>query len=114
MTPGTQFMKPILLAACFILAGCATTTSPAQQAENAACTAQGDAQYQQDTVDQQARTAQVGQRYSAMPNQVFNAETMGAESQRGHLIQDCEDTGNNNGQPVPANGPAITPHILSN
>ena len=108
-------MKPIIFAACLILAGCTTDTlSPAQQAENAACTAQGDATYQQDTVDQEARTAQIGQRYSAMPNQVFNAETMGAESQRGHQIQNCEDTGNNNGQPVVTNGPAVTPHILTN
>jgi hypothetical protein len=108
-------MKPIILAFCLALAGCATqATSPAQQAENAACTSEGDATYQQDTVDQEARTDQVGQRYAAMPNQVFNAETMGAESQRGHQIQNCEDTGNNNGQPVPAGGPAVTPHILTN
>ena len=108
-------MKPILLTACLILAGCAATPiTPAQQAENAACTAQADATYQQNTVDQEARTAQVGQRYAAMPNQVFNGETMGAQHVYQSQIQNCEDTGNNNGQPIVTNGPAVTPHILSN
>ncbi len=109
-------MKPILLIACLSLAGCAATPiTPAQQAENStACTAQADASYQQNTVDQEARTAQVGQRYSATPNHVFDAETMGAQHAYQSQIQNCEDTGSNNGQPVVTNGPVITPHILSN
>lgn len=113
-------MKPIRLFASLLftglaLAGCdATPTTPAQQAENAACTAQADAQYQQNTVDQEARTAQTGQRYSATPNHVFDAETMGAQHVYQSQIQNCEDTGSNNGQPIVTNGPVVTPHILSN
>jgi hypothetical protein len=110
-------MKPILLAAlaCVALAGCdSTPISPAQQAENAACTAQADAQYRQNTVDQEARVDQTGQRYSATPNHVFDAETMGAQSQRGHQIQDCEETGNNNGQPVAPGFTPVAPHIITN
>ena len=110
-------MKPFLLAAgtCLALAGCAATPiSPAQQADNAACTAQADAQYRQDTVDQEARVDQTGQRYSATPNHVFDAETMGAESQRGHMVQSCEENGNDNGQPVTGNFTPVTPHIITN
>jgi hypothetical protein len=107
-------MRATILASVIALAGCAATpVTPAQQAENAACTAQADAAYQQDTVDQDARTDQTGQRYPAMPAQVFSAETMGAQSQRGHDIQQCEDTGSSNGQPA-ITGPAITPHFISN
>jgi hypothetical protein len=110
-------MKPIILAAlsCLALAACAAPPeTAAQQSENAACTAQADAQYQQDTVDQEGRTLQNGLRYGATPTQVFGAETMGAQSQREHQIQDCEETGNNNGQPVVNGVPVVTPHIITN
>jgi hypothetical protein len=117
MTPGPHFMKSIILAtlASLGLAGCgATPISQAQQAENAACTAQADAQYRQNTVDQEARVDQTGQRYSATPNHVFDAETMGAQSQREHQIQNCEETGNNNGLPVAPGFTPVAPHIITN
>lgn len=110
-------MKLFFLAAlvCLPLAGCAAEqTSPAQQAEDSACTAQADAQYQQNTIDQQGRTAENGQRYPAMPTQVFGAETMGAMSQRDAQVQNCEETGSNNGQPEVNGVPVIAPHIISN
>ena len=117
MTPGPYRMKSFIAAAfaCLALAACAAQPeSPAQDAENSACTAQGDALYHQDTVDQEARTAQNGQRYGAMPNQVFDAERMGALSQRDAQVADCEDTGSNNGQPTVNGVPVVTPHIISN
>jgi len=110
-------MKPIIFAAlsCLALAGCsATPITPAQQAENAACASQAGATYQQNTVDQEARTAQNGQRYSATPNHVFDAETMGAQHDYQSQLQQCEDTGNNNGQPVVNGVPVVTPHIITN
>lgn len=103
---------------CLALNACAPSESPAQQAENTACAAQADAQYQQDTTDQAGRTLQNGQRFSAMPTQVFDAERMGAQSQRDAQVQNCEDTGSNNGQPAlnpVVNGfPVPAPHIISN
>jgi uncharacterized lipoprotein YmbA len=108
-------MKKILLAglACLALAGCAgAPESQAQKAENAACTAQANAQYNANTVDLGGRTAQTGLMYSATPNHVFDAEQMGAMHQRESQISDCEKTGNNNGQPQTDSVPAIVPHIV--
>lgn len=115
-------MKPSYFAAltCLLLAGCAgaAPVSKAQQAENAACTAQADAQYQQNTLDQAGRSAQPGLRYGATPTHVFDAETMGAQNARANQIRACEETGGNNGQPVPnnvmGNSPYVTPHIITN
>ena len=110
-------MNPTLFAvfACLALAGCdSTPITPAQQAENAACAAQAGAIYQQNTVDQEARTDQTGQRYAATPNHVFDAETMGAQHDYQSQVQHCEDTGNNNGQPVVNGVPVVTPHIIPN
>lgn len=104
----------LLILACLALAGCADSMTPAQQAENAACAAQAGADYQQNTVDQEARTAQPGQRYAAMPNHVFDAETMGAQHVYRSQVQQCEDTGTNNGQPTVNGVPVVTPHIITN
>jgi hypothetical protein len=109
-------MKPSLLAAlgCFALAGCAAPVTPAQRAEDAACNAQASATYNQNTLDLDGRTAQVGQRYSAMPNHVFDAEQMGAQHQFDSQVQQCETMGTNNGQPVVNGYPVVTPHIITN
>ncbi len=76
-------MKKILMAmvACVALAGCAANApeSNAQQADDAACTAQADALYNSETVDEQARTSQNGLLYAPMPTHVFDAEQLGAE-----------------------------------
>ncbi len=98
------------------LAGCTATppASQAQQADNAACTAQANAQYQQNTQDLQARPPQVGQRYGAMPTQVFNAERMGALNERANQITQCEETGSNNGQPQTNGFTPVAPHIITN
>ena len=117
MTPGLHCMKSFIAATftCLALSACAAgPETAAQQAEDSACTAQGDAQYNQDTVDQEARTVQNGQRYGAMPTQVFDAERMGAMSQRDTQVQNCEETGSNNGQPMVNGVPVVTPHIISN
>ncbi len=109
-------MKHVLLAAaaCLGLAACAAAPeSPAQQAENAACTAQANAQFNQATLDESARTSQNGLMFGATPNHVFDAEHMGALSARDSQIQDCEKTGNNNGQPVVNGVPVVAPHIIN-
>ncbi len=111
-----SFFAPLcLIIGCAALAACAASPqSPAQQAEASACQAEADAQYQQNTVDQEARTRQNGQRFGAMPTQVFEAERMGAMSQHDTQLQDCEATGSNNGQPVVNGVPVVTPHIITN
>ncbi len=116
MKPGSYNMKHILLAAtaCLGLAACASTPeSPAQQAEDAACTAQADAQYNQATLGDAGHTAQNGLMYGATPTHVFDAEHMGAMYERDSQIQDCEKTGNNNGQPVVNDVPVVAPHIIN-
>jgi hypothetical protein len=110
-------MKPIFLATlgCLALAACAAApVSPAQQAEDAACTAQAGAQYQQDTIDQEGHTLQNGLRYGATPTHVYDAETMGAQHAYDSQVQNCEDTGTNNGQPVVNGVPVVAPHIITN
>ncbi len=110
-------MKPFCSAALLLaLAGCAATppVSQAQQADTAACTAQANTQYQQNTLDLQARPPQLGQRYGAMPTQVFDAEHMGALSERASQIQQCEETGTNNGQPEAGGFSPVVPHIITN
>jgi hypothetical protein len=109
-------MKHFLLAAtaCLGLTACAAAPeSAAQRSEDAACTAQANAQYDQSTLDLQGRTTQNGLRYGAMPTLVFNGQTMGAEHVRDSQIQNCEKTGNNNGQPVVNGAPVVAPHIIN-
>jgi hypothetical protein len=103
-----------VLAVCG-LAGCAPAAqTPADNAEAAACTSQGDALYQQDTTNLQARTAQNGLMYGATPTHVFDGEQLGALNARNSQIQNCEQTGGNNGQPVVNGVPVIAPHIIAN
>ena len=116
MKPGSYDMKHILLAAtaCLGLTACAAAPeSPAQQAEDAACTTQANTQYDQSTLDLAGRTAQNGLRYGAMPTHAFDGQIMGAEHARDSQIQDCEKTGNNNGQPVVNGVPVVAPHIIN-
>jgi hypothetical protein len=108
-------MMRILLAAvvCGGLAGCAASASEStsQQADDAACTAQGDAVYNANTVDEQARTAQNGLIYGATPTHVFDAEQLGAEHVRDSQIANCEENGMASGPEI--NGmPVVTPHIV--
>jgi hypothetical protein len=108
-------MKSSFLAAASILllAGCASQPqSQATQADATACTNAADAGYQNSTLDLQARTLQNGLRYGA-PMQVFDAERMGAMSQRDQAIQNCEEYGNQNGTPSVNNVPVVAPHIVN-
>jgi hypothetical protein len=113
-----MFMKPPLLAALALLALSACTQTPpptpAQQAENAACTAQAQATYNQNTLSDAGHTPQPGLMFGATPTHVFDAEHADAQEDYDSQVQNCEETGNNNGQPVPAGVPAITPHIITN
>jgi len=100
--------------AALALAGCSSTpASPAQSAENQDCTAQADAQYQQNTLNEAGHTDQTGLMFPATPNHVFDSENMGAEHVRESQIQDCENTGNNNGQPQVNGVPVVAPHIIT-
>jgi hypothetical protein len=107
----TRFFVAAL--ACAWLAGCAAgqPESQAQQADNAACTAQADATYNANTIDEQARTKQNGLLYAPMPNHAFDAEQLGAQHVRDSQITDCEQNGNK-GAPIVNGTPVVTPHIL--
>ena len=108
-------MKSSLLAvaATLLLAGCASQPqSQAAQADAASCTASADAGYSNRTLDQQARTLQNGLPYAG-PNQVFDAERLGAMSQRGQAIQNCEEYGNQSGSPAVNGVPVVAPHIVN-
>ncbi|SHE84518.1 hypothetical protein [Acidocella aminolytica] len=101
------------VAAVLFLAGCASQKqTPAEVANQAACTQQANAMYQNSTVNLQARTAQTGLRYGG-PNQVFDAERMGAMNDRALQIQRCEQIGNQNGSPTVNGVPVVTPHIVN-
>ena len=102
------------MAACVALAGCAASPpeSSAQQADDAACTTQADAVYNNETVDEQARTAQTGLRYAPMPNHVFDAEQLGAEHARESTITNCEQNGTGASGPEVNGTPVVTPHII--
>jgi hypothetical protein len=116
MKPGFNQMKTSLLAVlgCLALAACAgSPESTSQQADDAACTQQADAQYQQNTIDEAGHTAQNGLLYGATPTHVFDAERLGAMHQRDSQLLDCEETGNNNGQPEVNGVPVVTPHIIN-
>ena len=87
-------MKNFLMAmaVCGALAGCAASQpeSAAQQADDGVCTAQADAVYHSQTIDEEARTAQPGLIYGATPTHVFDAEQLGAEHVRESAITKCE------------------------
>ena len=104
----------LMAAACILLlAGCASQPqSQAAQADAASCTNSADAGYSNSTLDQQARTLQNGLRYGA-PSQVFDAERLGAMSQRDQAIQNCEEYGNQNGAPTVSGVPVVAPHIVN-
>jgi len=93
------------------LAGCAAPApeSTSQAADDTACTAQGDTVYNQDTIDEQGRTAQNGLIFGGTPTHVFDAEQMGALHQRDSDIANCEANGNS---ATPAMGAAAPPHIV--
>jgi hypothetical protein len=109
-------MKNFLMAmvACGALAGCATgqPESAGQQADDAACTAQADAVYHSQTVDEEARTAQPGLLFAAMPNHVFDAEQLGAEHDRDSSITQCEQNGAGGSGPEVNGIPVVPPHII--
>jgi hypothetical protein len=96
------------------LAGCTAPAPPsdAVQAEDAACTAQGDATFDANTVDEQARTSQNGLLYGATPTHVFDAEHLGAEHLRDNVITSCEQNGNNSGPDDLGGPPPVPPHII--
>jgi hypothetical protein len=100
--------------ACAMLAGCAASQpeSQAQQADDAACAAQGDAIYHADTIDEQARTSQNGLIYGATPTHVFDAEQLGALHMRDTAVSNCENNGNDSGPAALGGGPVVTPHIV--
>jgi hypothetical protein len=112
---GVENMTRIFVTAlaCAWLAGCAVgqPESQAQQAETAACTAQGDATYNADTIDEQARTSQNGLLFAPMPNHAFDAEHLGAEHVRDSQITACEQNGNTGG-PMVNGTQVVTPHII--
>jgi len=101
-----------ILAAC-LLGGCAFSPppSPADQADLAACTSQADATYDAQNYDALSRTSQNGLRYSAMPNQVFDAQRLGSLHQRDSDITACEENGNGAGAIAPGT-PIVTPQII--
>ena len=108
-------MKSSLLAvaAILLLAGCASQPqSQAAAANTAACTDAANAAYQNSTLDQQARTLQNGLRYGG-PNQVFDAERLGAMNDRALQIQHCENFGSQNGAPTVNGVQVVTPHIVN-
>jgi hypothetical protein len=109
-----KLFAPAVLAV-LALAGCAAQApqSPAQTAEDQACTSQADAQYQQQTINEAGHTAQTGLMFPATPSHVFDSENLGAEHVRESQIQDCETTGNNNGQPEVNGVPVVAPHIIT-
>lgn len=96
-----------------LLTGCAQPPSQAQQADAAACTAQGDALYNSETVDEQARTAQPGLIYGGTPTHVFDAEQLGAMHARDSAITDCEEKGNTNAPAALGGGAVVQPQIVS-
>ncbi|MDE1883938.1 MAG: hypothetical protein KGL20_10155 [Rhodospirillales bacterium] len=110
----THMKSSFLAVACgLLLAGCASQPqSPAAQADAAACTSAADAGYQNSTLDQQARPLQNGLMYGG-PNQVFDAERLGAMSQRDQAIQNCEEFGNQTGTPSVNGVPVVAPHIVN-
>jgi hypothetical protein len=96
------------------LSGCATAPeSQAQRADDAACTAQGDATFRALDVDEMARTSQANLPYSGMPNHVFDAEHLGAMHARDSQIARCEDQGNAEA-PQSQNFSPVVPHIVTN
>jgi hypothetical protein len=103
-----------ILAAC-LLGGCAFSppASPADQADLAACTSQADATYDAQNYDALSRTSQNGLRYSAMPNQVFDAQRLGSLHQRDDQITDCVNNGSGGSAQaaIPGPPPAI-PQII--
>ncbi len=108
-----KFLMAVL--ACGTLAACAPVQpeSQAQQADDAACTAQANAAYNASTLDQQARPSQNGLMYGAMPTHAFDGEKLGAEHQRESQISDCEQNGSASG-PDDLNGaPVVIPHIVN-
>jgi len=110
-------MKHILLAglACLTLAGCAgAPESQAQQANDAACTAQADAQYRANTLDDAGHTDQSGLMYGATPNHVFDAEHLGAQHSFESQLSRCEKLGTSNGTPQVNGVPVVAPHIIEN
>jgi hypothetical protein len=103
----------MMLSACAALAGCAAAPeSQAQQADDAACTAQADAAYNSMDEDQLARTSQTGLRYAPEPNHVFDGEQLGAEHVRDSDIMNCEDNGNAESKSALDDVPEPTPHIV--
>jgi hypothetical protein len=103
----------MVLAACAALAGCAGHPETAsQQADDAACTAQADAGYNQATIDEQARTSQNGLLFAPTPNHVFDAERLGAEHTRDSEIARCEANGAGGSNPQVGGVPVVTPHII--
>ncbi len=103
----------LAVASILLLAGCASQPqSQAEAANAAACTANADAVYQNSTMDQQARTLQNGLRYAG-PTQVFDAERMGAMSNRDEQIQDCEKYGSQSGSPTVNGVQVVAPHIVN-
>ena len=108
-------MKQILLMAliCGTLAGCASspTESAAQQADDAACTAQANATYEAQNPNLLARTSENGLYFPPMPNQVFEGQRLGALSARDNQIQACEQNGN--AGPNVNGVPVVAPHIVT-
>jgi hypothetical protein len=105
---------PILAAG--LLGGCSFSPPPsaADQADLAACTSQADASYDAQNYDALSRTSQNGLRYSATPNQVFDAQRLGSLHQRDDQIADCVNNGSGGGSAqaaIPGPPPAI-PQII--
>ncbi len=97
------------------LAGCAAAppATTAEDADAATCTAQADATYNANSLDTQARPSQTGQIFTATPNHVFDAETLGALHQRDSQLATCEANGANAPNPTFLGAPVVTPHIIN-
>jgi len=109
-------MRFIFLLAVCLLAGCATPPpSPADQADLATCTSQADATYDAQNFDALSRTSQNGLRYSATPNQVFDAQRLGSLHDRDDQIAACVDNGTGGAASAQAaipGPPPATPQII--
>lgn len=105
--------KVTFLGICLALSCCTNvpTESAAQRADDAACTKQADAIYAAQSQDQLGRTTEAGLHFSGTPNEVFDAERLGALHERNSQLAACEQYGNSVATAARLPG-IVTPHII--
>jgi hypothetical protein len=109
----TRFWLFAPISAACLLGGCAVSPPPsaADQADLATCTSQADAAYDAQNYDSLSRTSQNGLRYSATPNQVFQAQQLGSLHERDDSIADCVRSGSGGAASAQAAIPGPPPAI---